>query len=198
MSTFGGILSCIIVAYGFSRFRFPGRDLLFLLVISTIFLPAVVTLIPTYTFFVKIGWVGTYLPLIVPAFFSNAYDTFLLRQYMLTIPHELDEAAMIDGATPLQILTLLIIPQSMPAIVAVTVFSLVYRWNDFFGPLIYLSTKPELQPISVALSFFNGIYGSNPTYIQAASLMAMIVPMILFLMAQRFFVQGIVITGVEK
>ena len=105
---------------------------------------------------------------------------------------------MIDGATPLQILTKLIVPQSMPAIVAVTVFHIVYAWNDFFGPLIYLSTKPDLQPISVALSFFNGIYGSRPTYIQAASLMAMIVPLILFLAAQRFFIQGVVLTGVEK
>lgn len=197
-TTIGVLLSCIPVAYGFSRFRFPGRDLLFILLISTIFLPGTVTLIPTYTFFVKIGWVGTYLPLIVPSFFANAYDVFLLRQYMLTIPRELDEAAMIDGASPMRVLTSVIIPQSMPAIVAIIVFHIVWAWNDFFGPLIYLSTKPNLQPISVAIANFNGIYGSKPTLIQAAALMAMVFPMVLFFLAQRFFIQGIVITGVEK
>jgi multiple sugar transport system permease protein len=197
-TTVGVLFSCILVAYGFSRFRFPGRDLLFILVISTIFLPGTVTLIPTYTFWVKLGLVGTYVPLILPAFFANAYDVFLLRQYMLTIPRELDEAATIDGAGPLQVLWYVIIPASWPAIIAVSVFHIVYAWNDFFGPLIYLSTKPDLQPISVALSFFNGLWGSYPTYIQAASLMTMIVPMILFLLAQRFFIQGVVITGVEK
>jgi multiple sugar transport system permease protein len=166
--------------------------------ISTIFLPATVTLIPTYTFFVKIHWVGTWLPLIVPAFFANAYDVFLLRQYFMILPRDLDEAAMIDGAGPLRILWLVILPQSLPALVAITVFHIVWAWNDFFGPLIYLSTKPNLQPISVALSQFNGIYSTKPTLVQAGALMAMIAPLILFALAQRFFVQGIVITGVEK
>lgn len=198
MTEIGTLISCVIVAYGFSRFRYPGRDFFFIVMISTIFLPATVTLIPTYTFFTKIGWVGTWLPLIVPAFFANAYDVFLLRQYFMTLPRDLDEAAMIDGAGPLRILWLVILPQSMPAIVAITVFHIVWAWNDFFGPLIYLSTKPDLQPISVALSQFNGIYGTKPTLIQAGALMAMIAPLILFALAQRFFVQGIVITGVEK
>ena len=198
MTTIGVLFSCTLVAYGFARFRFPGRDLLFIVLISTMFLPAAVTLIPTYTFFVKINWVGTYLPLIVPAFFGNAYDVFLLRQYMMTIPRELDEAAMIDGAGPMKVLLSVILPQSMPAIVAVIVFHIVWAWNDYFGPLIYLSTKPELQPISVAIANFNGIYGSKPTLIQAAALMAMVVPMLLFFAAQRFFIQGVVITGVEK
>jgi multiple sugar transport system permease protein len=198
MTEIGTLLSCILVAYGFSRFRYPGRDFLFVVMISTIFLPAAVTLIPTYTFFTKIGWVGTWLPLIVPAFFANAYDVFLLRQYFMTLPRDLDEAAMIDGAGPLRILWAVILPQSMPALVAITVFHIVWAWNDFFGPLIYLSTKPDLQPISVALSQFNGIYGTRPTLIQAGAMMAMIAPLILFALAQRFFVQGIVITGVEK
>ena len=198
MTEIGTLISCVLVAYGFSRFRYPGRDFLFIVMISTIFLPATVTLIPTYTFFTKIGWVGTWLPLIVPAFFANAYDVFLLRQYFMILPRDLDEAAMIDGAGPLRILWLVILPQSLPALVAITVFHIVWAWNDFFGPLIYLSTKPELQPISVALSQFNGIYGTKPTLIQAGALMAMIAPLILFALAQRFFVQGIVITGVEK
>jgi multiple sugar transport system permease protein len=198
VTTIGVLISCTLVAFGFSRFNFPGRDLLFVVLLSTIFLPGTVTVIPTFTFFTKIGWVGTWLPLIIPSFFSNAYDTFLLRQYFMTLPRELDEAAMIDGAGPLRILWSVILPQSWPAIVAVSIFHIVYAWNDYFGPLIYLSTKMESQPISVALARFNGIYGQQPQMIQAGALMTLIIPLILFFVAQRFFIQGIVITGVEK
>lgn len=198
MTNIGVLISCTLVAYGFSRFRFPGRNILFIVMISTLFLPGAVTIIPTFTFFQKIGWVGTWLPLIVPAFFANAYDTFLLRQYFMTLPRELDEAAMMDGASPLRILWSVILPQSYPVIMAVTVFHIVWAWNDYFGPLIYLSTKRDLWPISVAISTFNGIYGSRPQLIQASALLALILPVILFFLAQRFFVQGIVITGVEK
>jgi multiple sugar transport system permease protein len=186
------------VAYGFSRFRFPGRDLLFIILISTIFLPAFVTVIPTYTFFQRIGWVGTWLPLIVPAFFANAYNVFLLRQYFMTLPRELDEAAMIDGAGPWRVLRSVILPQSYPALLAVTVFHIVFAWNDYFGPLIYLSSSRDRWPISVALTTFNGIYGQSPQLIQAGSLLTLIAPLILFIVAQRFFIQGIVITGVDK
>jgi len=195
-TTVGVWVSCIIVAFGFSRFSFPGRDFLFVVLISTLFLPGAVTIIPTFTFFTKIGWVGTWLPLIVPAFFGNAYDIFLLRQYFMTLPRELDEAAMIDGAGPMRVLWSVILPQSYPAVLAVTIFHVVWAWNDYFGPLIYL--KMEDQPISVALSRFNGIYGRQPQLIQAGSLMTLIIPLIIFLLAQRFFIQGIVITGVEK
>lgn len=198
MTEIGVLFSCTLVAFGFSRFRFPGRDFLFVILIATIFLPAFVTVIPTYTFFAKIGWVGTWLPLIVPSFFANAYDVFLLRQYFMTLPRELDEAAMIDGASPLRVLWSVIIPQSYPALMAVTVFHIVFAWNDYFGPLIYLSTNRDNWPISVALSTFNGIYGQKPQLIQAGALMALILPLILFAVAQRFFVQGIVVTGVEK
>ncbi len=197
-TTIGILFSCTLVAYGLSRFRFPGRDFLFVVLISTIFLPAAVTVIPTFTFFTKIGWVGTWLPLIVPSFFGNAYDTFLLRQYFMTLPRELDEAAMIDGAGPLRVLLSVILPQSWPAIVAVSIFHIVWAWNDYFGPLIYLSTKMESQPISVALARFNGIYGQQPQLIQAGALMTLVIPLIIFFLAQRIFVQGIVITGVEK
>ena len=197
-TTIAVLISCTLVAFGFSRFRFPGRDLLFIVLISTIFLPFAVTVIPTFTFFQRIGWVGTWLPLIVPAFFANAYDVFLLRQYFMTLPRELDEAAMIDGASPFRILWSVIIPQSYPALMAVTVFHIVYAWNDYFGPLIYLSTNRDAWPISIALSTFNGIYGDRPQLIQAGALMALIAPLLLFVVAQRFFVQGIVITGVEK
>jgi multiple sugar transport system permease protein len=197
-TTIGILISCTLVAYGFSRFRFPGRDFWFVVLISTIFLPGTVTVIPTFTFFYKIGWVGTWLPLIIPSFFANAYDTFLLRQFFMTLPRELDEAAMIDGASPLRVLLSVIIPQSYAAIVAVTIFHVVWAWNDYFNPLIYLTQHQEMQPISVALARFNYMYGSDPQYIQAGALFALIIPLIIFVIAQRFFVQGIVITGVEK
>lgn len=198
MSEIGVLISCTLVAYGFSRFSFPGRDLLFVILISTIFLPAAVTVIPTYTFFSQIGWVGTWLPLLVPTFFANAYDVFLLRQYFLTLPRELDEAAMMDGAGPFRVLWSVIIPQSYPALMAITVFHIVYAWNDYFGPLIYLTTARDKWPISVALATFNGIYGQEPQLIQAGAMMTLIIPLILFVVAQRFFIQGIVVTGVEK
>jgi len=197
-TTVGVLFSCTLVAYGFSRFDFPGRDFLFMVLIATIFLPAFVTVIPTYTFFQKIGWVGTWLPLIVPTFFANAFDTFLLRQYFMTIPRAMDEAAMIDGASRFRVLWNIILPQSYPVLLAIVVFHIVYAWNDYFGPLIYLSTARDKWPISVALSTFNGIYGQRPQLIQAGAMMALILPLILFILAQRVFVRGIVITGVEK
>ncbi len=175
-TTIGVLLSCTLVAFGFSRFRFPGRDFWFVVLISTIFLPGAVTIIPQFTFFFKIGWVGTWLPLIVPAFFANAYDTFLLRQFMMTLPRELDEAATIDGASPLRVLWSVIIPQSYAAIVAVSIFHIVWAWNDYFNPLLYLSSRQDLQPISIALARFNYMYGSDPQYIQAGALMTIVIP----------------------
>src|SRR3954471_9582306 len=195
----GTIVSCTLVAYGFARFRFPGRDLLFVLVIATIFLPGAVTIIPQYFFFSKIGWVGTWLPLLVPTFFANAYDVFLLRQYMLTIPREMDEAASIDGAGPFRTLVSVILPQAWPVVIAVAVFHLVYSWNDFFAPLIYLSTNPDIVTLPVGLASFSGArIAVNPGLIQAGTLITMIIPVALFLVFQRVFVRGIVITGVEK
>ena len=194
----GTVVSCTIVAYGFARFRFPGRTFLFTLLVATIFLPYAVTVIPTYTIFVKLGWVGSWLPLLVPAFFANAYDVFLIRQYLMTIPREMDESAAIDGAGPLRTLVSILVPQAWPVIIAVAIFHFVYSWNDFFGPLIYLSTKPELQPLAVGLASFNGIHYRNPAYIQAGTIMTMVIPIVLFLIFQRFFTRGIVITGVEK
>lgn len=198
MTTIGVLFSCSLVAFGFSRFDFPGRDFLFIVLIATIFLPVFVTVIPTYAFFQRIGWIGTWLPLIVPTFFGNAFDVFLLRQYFMTIPREMDEAAMIDGANRLRVFWSIIIPQSYPVFLAITVFHIVYAWNDYFGPLIYLSTSRDKWPVSVALSTFNGIYGSKPQLIQAGALMTLIAPLLLFLFAQRFFIQGIVVTGVDK
>jgi multiple sugar transport system permease protein len=198
IGTAGTLLSCIGVAYGFSRFRFRGRDGLFLLMLATIILPFQVTLIPTFAVFLTLGWTGTWLPLLVPHFFANAYNVFLLRQYFLTIPRELDEAAMMDGASPLRILISVIVPQSLPVIVAVGLFHFFWAWNDFFGPLIYLQGNVDLQPLSVGIAVFNALYSQKPTLIQAAALLSMVVPVAVFFMAQRAFMRGVVITGVEK
>jgi multiple sugar transport system permease protein len=198
ISTIGTLLSCTLVAYGFARFRFPGRSLLFTLLIATIFLPAAVTIIPTYTVFQKIGWVGTWLPLLIPAFFANAYDVFLMRQYFMTIPTEMDEAAAIDGAGPFRTLISVVLPQAWPVIVAVAVFHLVYSWNDFFGPLLYTAGKVDLQTVALGLQRFNWIYYREPGLVQAGTLMTLVIPVVAFLLTQRFFTRGIVITGVDK
>jgi multiple sugar transport system permease protein len=199
IGTIGTVISCILVAYGFSRFRWPGRDAMFVLVIATIFLPTAVTIIPTYAIFVKLGWVGTWLPLLVPTFFANAYDVFLLRQYLLTIPREMDEAAAIDGAGPFRTLISVIVPQALPVIVAIAIFHLVYSWNDFFGPLIYLSSVPDLQTVAVGLARFSGArVAQDPGLIQAGTLMTLVIPVATFLVFQKIFVRGIVITGVDK
>ncbi len=198
ITTVAATFSAAIVAYGFARFRFPGKGLLFMLLISTIFLPMQVTLVPTYAIFYQLGWVGTWLPLIVPTFFANAYNVFLLRQYFLTIPTELEEAARVDGAGPIRTFVSIILPQAVPALIAVSLFHFFFAWNDFFGPLIYLAGSQDLQPISVGLFRFNGLYSSEPQLIQAASIMTMALPLLIFFFAQRFFMQGVVITGVDK
>ena len=195
----GTLVASSMVAYGFARFRFPFRNVLFIILMSTIILPPAVTLVPTYAFFIKtLGWGGTWLPLIAPQMFGNAYNVFLLRQYFLTIPREMEEAAMIDGAGPIRIFTSVILPQAVPALTAVALFHFFFAWNDFFGPLIYLAGNPKANPISVGLSQFNGIYSREPQLILAASIISMIIPLAIFFLAQRAFIQGIVITGVDK
>ncbi len=198
VTTIASTFSAAIVAYGFSRFRFPYQNLLFIVLISTIILPPQVTLVPTYAFFFTLGWIGTWLPLIVPTFFSNAYNVFLLRQYFLTIPTDIEDAARIDGAGPIQTFLRIILPQSVPALIAVSLFHFFYAWNDFFGPLIYLAGNIDAQPVSVGLQRFNGLYSAEPQLIQAASILTMLIPLLMFFFAQRYFMQGIVVTGVEK
>ncbi len=194
----GTLLSSIAVAYGFSRFRIPGINAIFLVLMATIILPAEVTLIPTYLAFKSVGWAGTWLPLIIPHFFANAYNVFLLRQYFRGIPKDLDEAAMMDGANPFRVLVSVIIPQSWPAITAVSMFHFFWAWNDFFRPLVYLQGHENLYPIAVGLTQFNNIFAVQPGRAMAAAVMAIILPVGLFFVAQRVFMQGIVITGVEK
>jgi multiple sugar transport system permease protein len=198
ISTIGTLFACIFVAYGFTRFQLPGKNILFVILISTIVLPPQATIIPLYILFSKLGWTGTWLPLLVPAFFANAFDVFLLRQYFLSIPKELDEAAMLDGANPLRILFSVIIPQALPAITAVTIFHFFFVWNQYFEPLVYLLGRERLYPVSVGIGAFVTTFSTYPGRSAATAVLAMALPAIMFFLAQRQFMQGVVITGVEK
>jgi multiple sugar transport system permease protein len=198
LSTAGAVGSAVLVAYGFSRFRFRGRGPLFLVLLSTIMLSAQVTLVPTYILFTRLGWTGTWLPLIVPHFFANAYNVFLLRQYFLTIPTDLDEAAMIDGAGPFRILWSVVAPQAIPAIVAVTLFHFFFAWNEFLMSLVYVGGNPDLWPLSLGMQKFAALYVTRPPLVQASAILAIIVPVVVFFLSQRAFMRGVVITGVEK
>lgn len=192
------LISCVLVAYGYSRFRFPGKDILFYILIATIILPTQVTVIARFAMFNTIGWFGTWLPLIVPSLFANAFDVFLLRQFFLGIPKELDEAAMIDGASPLRILTSVILPNSWPVVTAVAIFHFLFKWNDFFEPLIYLSGVEPLQTLPLAMAKLQNTFGSSPSLLMATIVLAVALPMIIFLVGNRQFMRGVVVTGIEK
>ena len=199
LATFGQTFSAACVAFAFARLKFPYRDGLFLLVLSTMMLPAQVTMIPQFMMFAKLGWVDTLKPLIVPAFFGGgAFFIFLLRQFFLTVPRELEEAARLDGCSTFGVFWYIMLPMSKPALTTVALFAFIAHWNDFFGPLIYLSTKPELQTLAIGLQRFNGIHYRDPGLIQAGTLMTLIIPVVAFLLTQRFFTRGLVVTGVEK
>ena len=194
----GAVSASALVAYGFARFRFPGRSILFIVLIGTIILPPAVALIPKYAFFTRIGWTGTWLPLIIPLMFGNAYNVFLLRQYFLTIPREMEQAASVDGAGPFRTFLQVILPQAVPALTAVSLFHFFFAWNDFFDPLIYLTGNRDIVPISVGLSFFNGTYQQEPNLIMAAAFITLIIPLVIFFFSQRVFLSGIVVSGAEK
>ncbi len=194
----GTVISSVLVAYGLSRFRIPGEKLIMASLIAAIILPRFVTIVPAYAVYQYLGWIGTWLPLIVPHFFANAYNVFLLRQFFMTIPRELDEAASIDGAGPLRTLMTIIVPQARAAIVAVALFHFFFAWNDFFEPLVYLSGQADKYPISIGLYSFLGLYKAQPALVQAAAMIAMVIPLLVFLFGQRFFVRGVDVSGALK
>jgi multiple sugar transport system permease protein len=196
ITTVGVVVSCTLVAFGFARFRAKGLGILFLLLLSTIMLPGQVTLIPTFILFKMLNWYDTLLPLIVPSFFANAWDVFLLRQYFLTVPLELDDAAKIDGCGPMRILWHIILPQAAPAVATVAIFHSLWAWNEFFLPLIYLQS-PDKWTVSLGLQSFNALYSNNLNLLMAASTVALLPPVLVFFFAQRLFIQGVVISGVK-
>lgn len=194
----GTVMASTLVAYGLSRFRMPFKGLILASLVATIILPGFVTLVPTYAVFLKIGWVGTWAPLIVPHFFGNAYNIFLLRQFFLGIPRDLDEAASIDGAGPLTTLVTVILPQAKGAVLAVSLFHFFFSWNDFLNPLIYLAGKQDLQPISVKLYEFLGLYDTAIPLVQAGAMLSMAIPILVFLFLQKIFLGGIDLSGSIK
>ena len=193
----GQIFATAFVAYGFARLRFPGRNGLFMILLATLMVPKQVTLVPQFILFAKLNWIDTYWPLILPAFGGNPFLIFLVRQYMMTIPLDLDEAALMDGANRWQILWHIILPLSMPALILVTVFTFTDVWNDFMGPLIYLN-DPDKFTVSLGLSFFQGAKETSWHLLMAGSLMAMIPPIILFLLTQKSLLGGLATTGLKR
>lgn len=201
LSVLGTIGSSFMVAYGFARFRFPLRGFLFMVVLSTMLLPYEVTLIPVFLLFRMLGWVDTWLPLIVPHFFaSGAFYVFLLRQFILTIPYELDEAALMDGASRMRILWDIIVPNSRPALATVGVLSFIASWNDFLGPLIFLNSQEKFT-VSIGLYSLRTYVGEpgepKDHLIMAGAVMATLPIVVLFFAAQKYFVHGIVTTGLK-
>ncbi|RME55947.1 MAG: carbohydrate ABC transporter permease [Caldilineae bacterium] len=194
-ATAGTLLTASMAAFAFARLRFPYREPLFMLVLSTIMLPAIVTLIPTFIVFRYLKWINTLLPLIVPSWMGGgAFNVFLFRQFFMTIPYELDEAARIDGASNYRIYWNIVLPLSKPIIATIAVFSFIHHWNDFFQPLVYLQ-NPEKWTMAIGLLGFKDLYSTAWNLMMAAST-AMILPLlVLFFFAQRYFVSGIQMSG---
>ena len=191
------MLTAALVAYGFARFRFRGRNVLFILVLSTIMLPPQVTIIPRFILFRWLKWIDTFVPIILPAYLGgSAFYIFLLRQFFLTIPRELDDAAKIDGLGPFRIFTMIILPMSKPALAIIAIFSFLFNWNDFWHPLVFLSSE-EHYTVALGLYSLQGHFFSTVSLLMAAAVMAMLPCLVLFFIAQKYFIQGVVITGVK-
>ena len=194
-SVLGTVVTAALAAYGFSRLRWPGRDLIFNLLLTTLMLPYAVTLIPTFLLWARLDLINTFWPLIIPHWFGGGiFSIFLLRQFFRTIPKELDEAALIDGANPLQILWNIIVPLSHPALIAVAIFAALNSWNDFLGPLIYLNDSRNFT-LALGLAEFTGLYSSQWHLLMAASTVVILPVIVLFFFAQRYFIEGIALTG---
>ncbi|GGJ00595.1 sugar ABC transporter permease [Alicyclobacillus cellulosilyticus] len=192
----GNVVSCSLVAYGFARFRFPGRRILFMLLLSTMMIPSQVLLVPQFIMYHDLGWINTFLPLTVPAFFGSAFYVFLLRQFFMTIPPELEEAARIDGAGTFRIFTTIVLPQIKPALTAVAIFSFQGAWNDFLSPLLYLNDQAKYT-LQLGLTQFQGSFHTDWNLIMAASVVVILPMLIIFFLGQRYFVQGITMTGTK-
>lgn len=199
-------LVSLLVAYGFARFRWPGSRFLFFILLGTLIMPGHMLIIPQYVMFTTIGWIDQWWPLMVPNLFGSAFYIFLLRQFIMTLPRELDEAAYTDGANSLGVLFRVLAPNMRPAIATVVVFSFVSHWTDFFGPLIYLNSADKLT-LQVGIYFFRGFYGGyggdydfpldTVNLMMAISVLSTVPMVIFFFVAQKQFIRGIVLTGIK-
>ena len=194
--TIGTVISCAAVAYGFARLRFPGRDLLFVLTVSTMMIPSIVTFIPTFVLFKTFGLLGTYAPLILPHWLGNAFYIFMLRQFFMGLPWELSDAARVDGASEWRIFWQIMLPLVRSALMVVAVFTFLYTWHDFFGPLIYLSERDQ-YPLSLGLFAFRAQRTTEWALMMAASTLTTLPLVIVFFFTQRYFLEGIAVTGIK-
>jgi ABC-type glycerol-3-phosphate transport system permease component len=197
LSVIGKVASILLVAFAFARMRWWGRDFMFMLMLATMMLPPHITLIPQFILFKEIGWLNTFLPLIIPNFFGGPWLTFLVRQYLLTIPRDLDDAARIDGCSDWGVFSRIILPLSAPAVIIVVIFVFNSTWNEFLTPLIYLQSQDKYT-LALGLRLFQGESATNWHLLMAASLLSMLPVIILFFSAQKYFMQGIVFTGVKQ
>jgi multiple sugar transport system permease protein len=194
MSVIGSVLSAALVGYGFSRLRFPGRNALFVVMLATMMLPTAVTMLPTFLIFRSLGWVDTLYPLWVPTFFATAFNVFLLRQFFRTIPMELEDAAKIDGCSYLRTLFQVMLPQIQPVLACIAIWTFMGQWNNFMGPLIYIST-PEKMPVAYALQMFQSERGGEFALMMSFATLATIPTVLLFFFAQRYFIEGVQLSG---
>ena len=194
---FGNVLSNSFIAYGFAKLDFPGKKLMFAIVLSTMMIPGFVTMIPQYVLFSKIGWVGTYLPLIVPSFFGNAFNIFLMRQFYLSINDELIEAAEIDGANHFYIWSRLMLPLTKPALITIAINSFNAAWNDFLGPLLYIQDQ-EKYTLQIGLQVFQNQATTQWNYLMAGATLVLIPTIMMNYFAQRYFIEGMDLTGGSK
>jgi multiple sugar transport system permease protein len=196
-STLGQVLTASVVGYAFARLRAPGRDPLFLLLVATMLLPEQVTMVPVFLIFKHLGWIDTWLPLIVPAWLGGgAFYIFLCRQFFLSLPLELDDAAKIDGCSMLGIFFRIVLPLSKPVLAAVTVFSMVGKWNEFLYPVIYLNSQSKYV-LSIGLRMFQDVNTTSWNWLMAASVVTVLPCLVVFFFAQKLFVQGIATTGIK-
>lgn len=196
LGVLGSTVTGFVVAFGFARTRFPGRDRLFYLVLATMMIPFHITLIPQYLVFLQLGWLDSLLPLIVPSLFGKAFLIFILRQFLLTLPRELDEAAEVDGANLWQIMTQVILPQSGPAVATVAVFAFIDHWNEFLRPLVFIQ-HPENQTLAIGVRWFLSRHGAEFHLLMASSVIVLLPIIIAFFIAQKHFVRGIALTGLK-
>lgn len=195
-SVIGTILSCSLVAYGLAKIDWKGRNTLFIIVLSTMMLPAQVTMIPVFAIFVKLGWIDTFLPLIVPTFLGSPFFIFLLRQFFMGIPKELSEAARLDGCSEFDIYRRVVMPLSKPALATVGLFTFMGAWNDFMGPLIYLVNESKYT-LSLGLAMFTGQYGNEYGMLMAVSTVVTIPIIVMFFFTQKTFIQGMTMSGIK-
>jgi multiple sugar transport system permease protein len=198
LSTSGVVLSSVPVAYALARLSWRGREVMFMVVLATMMIPAQVTSLPLYVIFSKLGWVNSLRPLIIPSFFGDAFSIFLLRQFFLTIPQEITEAARCDGASDWRILTRIVVPTAKPAIAAVGLFAFLYAWNDFYNPLLYTGNSTTSQTLAVGLTTLAKSAHQNSYQLQMAASIIFLAPVLLiFFFAQKVFVEGVTLTGVK-